>query len=728
MISAALGTPDADPAVLLALADTHRDAREWPAAARHYAGYLQARPDDWPIWVQYGHCVKEAGDPRGALLLYREAERRAPEDPDVHVQIGHVLKLLGRAEDAFEEYARALVLDPEHAPALAEVMGAPPPAEAAPPEPRPVAAAAPRTVVFDASDLFDYFRDNRAPTGIQRVQLNIIRDALAAPMGAEILVTAFDPAAGTWKPVPAALFQHLAALAGSGTATGDAAWQAATGALQEALRTAPGLTPPAGSALVNLGTSWWLPDYLLRVREAQAGSGLRYIPFVHDCIPLLVPEHCAAALVDDFAHWFAGVCLHADAVLTNSECTRADFLAAQRRLLPDLALPTGVVRLDAADPPPAAAPLPAAVRHRPFVLMVGTIESRKNHLLAFNAWLALIRRHGAAAVPDLVCVGKRGWLADAALALHANSAALRAKVHLLHDVPDPELAALYDGCLFTLYTSHYEGWGLPVTESLAHGKVPVVPRHSSLIEAGGEAAVFFTPQSQPELVEAVERLLFEDGFRKAREALIAALPPPRPWSAVAAEVLRFAATASLAEPPPPPLDRLRLRLGETIGLHRMPGGSPSLGMAAADAIRAGLGWHPPETWGVWTGPGPCRLRLPVEAGTPPARLRIYLDAVAPDGAVRFAVRAFAAGTAPGPFREAEAAGAERFFIILEVTAAGGDVVEVEFETPQPAEAPGAPGRQVGIGLRHAMLCRADDWSARLDWLERATLPRIIGAL
>jgi hypothetical protein len=71
--------------------------------------------------------------------------------------------------------------------------------------------------------------------------------------------------------------------------------------------------------------------------------------------PLVVPEHCAEALVDDFARWFAGLCLHADAVLVNSDCTRADFQRLQAALLPDQAIPCHVVPLDAAALGPADA-------------------------------------------------------------------------------------------------------------------------------------------------------------------------------------------------------------------------------------------------------------------------------------------------------------------------------------------------------------------------------------
>jgi tetratricopeptide (TPR) repeat protein len=306
--------------------DRFRDQGLWAEAAEAYGQYLRLRHDDWPIWVQYGHCLKEDGDPKGALLCYREAERLAPGVCDTHLQIGHALKLLGRQEDAFGEYARALTLDPSnpdpsnpHArvelmaldlqavpapiaepptalaamaePAAAEPALVPAPGLPDPAEPHGVPAAARETTaatdtsfVLDASDLLDYCRHNRAPTGIQRVQLNIIREALQ-DAGAAVTVIAFAVADGVWKAVPAELFLRLAALSRTGTDATDPAWVDVVDAVQVLLHAAPPLEFASGSTLVNLGTSWWIPDYLRRVREAKAQHGLRYVPFLHDCIP-----------------------------------------------------------------------------------------------------------------------------------------------------------------------------------------------------------------------------------------------------------------------------------------------------------------------------------------------------------------------------------------------------------------------------------------------------------
>jgi glycosyltransferase involved in cell wall biosynthesis len=598
-------------------------------------------------------------------------------------------------------------------------------------------AASSGPLVFDASDLLDYFRSNRAPTGIQRVQLNLIGGALDRVQDATVVV--FDPTAGVWKPLPAETFRRLAELSRSGAAAEDPAWASAVAGAVGALLRAPAVGFAAASRLVNLGTSWWLPDYLRRVREAKARHGLRYIPFLHDCIPLVVPEHCAAGLVDEFARWFAGVSVLADKVLCNSACTEADFRRLRARLLPEgsAPIPTAVLRLDAA-PTPAAGeggvtPPPLPLRSgRPYVLFVGTLEARKNHLMVFNAWLALLRRHGAEAVPDLVCVGKRGWLAEAALALHANSAALRERVHLLHDVPDTALEALYRGCLFTLYNSFYEGWGLPVTESLAYGKVPLIPGHSSLREAGGPAAVTFEPQNEPDLLAKLERLAFDVVFRAAQESRIAEEVRLRSWGEIADEMLRAVEAEALPAPPPPGTAAPSPPLGTIHAVALHPGPEPTLAMVLADALRDGPAWSVLEPWGAWTLPGTARLRVPVPPGTA-GPLRLHLDLVGPSQPQRIGLRAAATpGRAPAPYKPVEIGPGERVVCVveaLEVSADGSVAVEIDCSegVQVGGDGPTPDVRLVGVGVRSVMVCRTDDVAARLDWLERMALPRLVRA-
>ena len=66
----------------------------------------------------------------------------------------------------------------------------------------------------------------------------------------------------------------------------------------------------------------------------------------------------------------------------------------------------------------------------------------------------------------------------------AHDPAVRDSVVVRHDVSDAALAWLYRECAFTLYPSFYEGWGLPVSESLAHGKFCIASTAPALVEAG----------------------------------------------------------------------------------------------------------------------------------------------------------------------------------------------------------------------------------------------------
>jgi hypothetical protein len=354
------------------------------------------------------------------------------------------------------------------------------------------------------------------------------------------------------------------------------------------------------------------------------------------------------------------------------------------------------------------------------VLFVGTIEPRKDHLLVFNAWAALARRHGAEAVPELVCVSKKGWLAEAALALHANSPTLRAKVRLLHNVPDLELEALYRGCLFTLYNSFYEGWGLPVTESLAHGKVALVPNHSGLRESGAVGAVLFAPNSEPELVEHVWWLSTDAAHRQSLEAQLAQRLRLRSWAEVAAQVVQDAA-AGAASGLPAPLARVPLPLGQAHGLGLLPGPEPSLAMAIADALREGPGWSVAEAWGAWARPGDSRLRLPLPAEARGAALRVYLEVQAPVEPCLFILRAGREGGQAPAVQRFETRPEERLFAMLTVPAEGEGELVIAIEPVYAAGLAAPP-----IGICSLMVCRADDHAARLDYLESRALARLPG--
>ena len=731
-------------------------ARAWhggrPAeAARLYARVagLGEAPGEDLLWQ--GHAWRAAGDAAAALLAFDAAIAEAPAEPLPYLHRGHALRQLGRDGEARRAYGLAMALDPG-APAAAEAEtalqgmpgGKPPP----PPEPpipdapspdRPaavpdlprVAAIRPEGrkgpalplpasagIAFDVTDLLMHFAGGRRTlTGIQRVQASLLGAALRS--GADVAYLAFERPRATWRAVRGKDLSRLLEAASAGADPADPAWIEARDAVPEVAQGAPAHVFAEGQVLVNLGNSWGIPDYFRGLRAAQRARGVRYVPFLHDCVPLVMPEHCVRSLVQDYARWFAAMGVHAHGVLCNSEATRADGQRFLDALLPGLDLPMAVVRLDG-DPrgtaPPDAAALEGTRAPRPpepYVLFVATIESRKDHLTVFRAWLSLLRRHGPGRIPRLVCVGAPGWGVEAATNLLAGSPELSRHVVVLHGVSDGGLSALYRDCLFTVYNSHYEGWGLPVTESMAWGKVPVVPRHSALVESGAGGGVFVEPQSDQDMAAALERLLFEPGALAAAERAVASQGAPRRWEAVLADVTAGVA-AFVARNVVPPAERLALPLGLRIALRRSDAVLPDLAIALSDTTRDGAGWLTPEDWGTPLAGGPARLRLRLPEGAP-GELRLHLE-LRGAGAGPVGLSLLADG-APGGTASIPAPPAGDFATALPVrVAAGTQVLEVELDAPP------------GYGLRALMLCRADDLLARLDFLEAQRLPPVRAAL
>jgi glycosyltransferase involved in cell wall biosynthesis len=94
-------------------ADRARDSRDWVSAAQYYRKALDQKPDNPPIWVQYGHALKESGNLADAEDAYRKSLDLDDDVADTHLQLGHALKIQGRKIEASAAYLRALALDPE---------------------------------------------------------------------------------------------------------------------------------------------------------------------------------------------------------------------------------------------------------------------------------------------------------------------------------------------------------------------------------------------------------------------------------------------------------------------------------------------------------------------------------------------------------------------------------------------------------------------------------------
>ena len=580
--------------------------------------------------MQYGHALKESGNLALAEAAYRRSIALAEKLADTHLQLGHVLKLQSRHDEACSAYVAALRHDPRLVDAREELvrlgwstdrihehLG-----EIAVRPRHPATRQAP--LAIEVTDLLHHFLA-RGPilSGIQRVQFAFLRELLDCGGKIELTVLIYVGDRRYWVAISHRLARDLTA------ADRDRAeWALALRELRLLYVAGAPHVFQSDTALVNVGTSWWLPDYFLALRNARRTSGVRFCHFVHDLVPVLHPELCVPDVVHDFLPWLVELTAHADHLLVNSKATGNDLIRVFSKLGAALPPVTPVPLYGCIGGPSAAAshpirsPLEVGV-DRDFVLFVSTLEPRKNHIFVFAAWDRLLAERGAAATPLLVCVGRRGWMFEEIdLALCAGGGLAR-QVRVLSDVSDAELAELYRRCRFTVYPSLYEGWGLPVSESLAHGKVPLIARVAALPEAGGEFAEYFDPQNATDFERKLTRLMDDDAYREARERQIARAYRPRDNREIAWEIVEaVAGSRQLAGASPAPLLSPVLPLDVYLPLARNRATDLRRVVHSGGIYRVGTGWEPPDEHG-------CRLR-----GTA-AELRMRISDISASGHILY---------------------------------------------------------------------------------------------
>jgi glycosyltransferase involved in cell wall biosynthesis len=238
------------------------------------------------------------------------------------------------------------------------------------------------------------------------------------------------------------------------------------------------------------------------------------ITFVHDLIPLDFPEYArprGAALFRKKLDTITGL---SAGIIVNSHAT-ARSLAPWLEEAASASIPVQTALL-------ASKSFTGAGRStdRPYFLILGTIEPRKNHLLLLHIWRRLAAVLGSAA-PKLVVVGRRGWENENILDLLDRSPALRANVEEHQGLGDQAVGEILKSACAVLVPSFAEGYGLPVAEALATGTPVIASNLPALREAGGDVAEYLDPLDGAAWTRAILDYAAPDSLR--RQAQLARL-------------------------------------------------------------------------------------------------------------------------------------------------------------------------------------------------------------
>ncbi|KGM33820.1 hypothetical protein P409_13695 [Inquilinus limosus MP06] len=318
------------------------------------------------------------------------------------------------------------------------------------------------------------------------------------------------------------------------------------------------------------GATWeaLFDDYLTSLEQAKGRTGIEVCQFVHDLIPLVSPEHVVNNMPERFSGWIERMCRLADLFLVNSESTRRDLEHFMRSQMGYIA-PIQVVPLahelllpESREGAPSSAKLFDPERHSfgghrirsevlnaallPYVLVVGTIESRKNIWTLAVVWQEVHRRLGLD-TPVLVFAGKQGWRKEAFDSFLQGTGHLGGYIRIVDRPDDFELAYLYKRCLFSVCVSYYEGWGLPIGESLWFGRPVVASNVSSMPEVGGSLVEYADPYDPRSILDACLKLITDDAHREAMAGRIRR-EDLRRWSDVAEGIWQALSAPARANP------------------------------------------------------------------------------------------------------------------------------------------------------------------------------------
>ena len=294
----------------------------------------------------------------------------------------------------------------------------------------------------------------------------------------------------------------------------------------------------AGDVLMALNLTWAMRGYDNAIAGVRA-RGVKVVRMIYDLIPTIKPQWLDPKFTRDATAWVRALLLGSDHVLTISEFTRQE-IEHYCRECGFAVPPLTVVRLGDVMEGSAAGqskpPLPRFAPTRPFFICVSTIDVRKNHRLLYDAWTHLVARRGDEC-PDLLCIGTPHLHVADLLHEIRQDRGVNRHIHLLHGIKDCELEWYYQNCQATIYPSKYEGWGLPVAESLGHGRMCLASNATSIPEISRDLPAFFDPYDVHGFVALVERVLDEPEWVRDREATIREKFRPTGWHETAAQVL-----------------------------------------------------------------------------------------------------------------------------------------------------------------------------------------------
>ena len=239
-------------------------------------------------------------------------------------------------------------------------------------------------------------------------------------------------------------------------------------------------------------------------------TGIKSVVTIHDLIFLRYPEYYKPIDRKIYNFKFRYACQVADRIVAISECTKRDIMHFYH--IPEEKIDVVYQGCDPQYSVRVSESRKSEVRVKydlpeKFILNVGSIEERKNLMLAVQALKDI------PSDVHLVAIGRKTPYVNKIMDYVAENN-LGDRVHLIHDLPHKDLPAVYQLATLFVYPSRFEGFGIPIIEAM-HSQLPVIAATGSCLEeAGGKDSLYVDPDDVSGMAEAMNRILEDPALRE----------------------------------------------------------------------------------------------------------------------------------------------------------------------------------------------------------------------
>lgn len=240
------------------------------------------------------------------------------------------------------------------------------------------------------------------------------------------------------------------------------------------------------------------------------GSNLKKFTCVYDMLPIVRPEFFNECQIKEFKNMINSF-NDKDFYFTISEYTRADLLKVKPKINPSHVFCSyiscsedSIIKKSCSDSIRKKYKIPS---EKKYVFSLFAIEKRKNLERCVRAFLSFISKNNLDDIVYVVGGGKYETLPSFFDEVDSS------KIVFTGYIEDSDLAYLYSDAEWFVFTSMYEGFGLPVLEALRCGCPVITSNTSSLPEVVGDAGIIIDPESVEQHIEAYEKFYFDHKFR-----------------------------------------------------------------------------------------------------------------------------------------------------------------------------------------------------------------------